>query len=101
MTCAKRRVAAYILDQDRIVAAGTNRCHNPRPVCPRKPGEDYTKCKTECAQPAHAEIAALWDLHERGEPAGSHLRMVVVGHHRMCDSCRHMVESSGIPVSFA
>lgn len=104
MTCAKRRVAAYIMHEDRIVAAGTNRCRNPQPVCPRDKGEGYEKCRTVCDQPGHAETMAIWNASERGIDlnAPDHgLRMVVVGHHRACDMCGSAMSSVSLPVTFA
>lgn len=104
MTCAKRRVAAYIMDGDLIVAAGTNRCRAPQPVCPREPGEGYEKCRSICDQEGHAETMAIWNAAERGfdlnEPDHG-LRMVVLGHHRQCDMCKAATASLNLPVTFA
>ena len=59
MTCAKRHVTCYLVGLDGMLVIGTNSCKNPQLSCPRLPGEDYTKCKTICDQPGHAEMQAL------------------------------------------
>ena len=46
MTCAKAKVRCLIVKGGRIFE-GTNDCLNPQTTCPREPGEDYTKCKTD------------------------------------------------------
>lgn len=104
MTCAKRSVVAMIIDGDRIVATGSNRCGNPQPVCPRKPGEGYEKCHSICLQQGHAETMAIWNAAENGYDlnAPDHgLRMVVAGHHRQCNMCASATASINLPVTFA
>jgi deoxycytidylate deaminase len=104
MTCAKRHVIAYIMDGDRIVAAGSNRCHSPQTTCPRAPDEGYEKCRSICHQTGHAETMAIWNAAERGVDlnADDHgLRLVVVGHHRACDMCASAAASVNMPVTFA
>lgn len=57
--CAKAQVFCTIITADGQRFTGTNECRNPQSVCPREPGEDYTKCKTVCDQVSHAEVAAI------------------------------------------
>jgi len=104
MTCAKRQVYAFIMKDDIIVAAGSNRCHNPQSVCPREPGEGYEKCVSICKQAGHAETTAIWNASKHGADLNDPdhgLRMVVIGHHRACDMCANALASVNIPVTFA
>lgn len=104
MTCAKRHVAAYIMQGVDIVASGSNRCRNPQPVCPRAPGEGYEKCRSICDQEGHAETMAIWSAAERGFDLNARdhgLRMVVYGHTRQCDMCASATASLNLPVTFA
>jgi hypothetical protein len=47
MTCAKRtvtcRIENYHPSGELEWVEGSNYCENPQQVCPRLPGEDYTK----------------------------------------------------------
>jgi len=91
------------MDGDRIVAAGTNRCHSPQTSCPRAPDEGYDKCRSICHQTGHAETMAIWNAGTKGiDLNGDHgLRMVVVGHHRACDMCKAATASLNLPLTFA
>lgn len=66
MTCAKEIVHATLTCADGKVYHGRNDCASPVQVCPRLPGEDYTKCRSICHQPHHAEIAAVFACVESG-----------------------------------
>lgn len=101
MTCAKREVFCVIVRKDPLYRGqlntvwGTNWCQKPRHKCPREEGEDYTKCKTVCNQPAHAEINALERAKAQwGNVSGS--MALVIGHHRVCSDCIQALESAGI-----
>ncbi len=92
--CAKATVRCRLLDDEGyVVATGYNYCRNPQPVCPRLPGEDYTKCKTVCDQIGHAEVVALAAA---GLRAGSSLRAEVTGHTYACSPCTDALNAAGI-----
>lgn len=93
--CAKAVVRCTIVTTDRRRYYGSNHCFNAQPHCPRQPGEGYEKCRWICAQPAHAEIAALWSAMENG----AHLdgaTAYVTGINRICDDCRDAMTYWGI-----
>jgi deoxycytidylate deaminase len=90
MTCAKRKVTAVLVVDDRHFV-GENSCESPQRVCPRGPGEGYAACKAICGQRSHAEVAAIKaalaakvDLKRaRACPP----RMFLFGHTYACDDC--------------
>ena len=92
MTCAKTTVACKIVASDGTVFVGTNSCVNPQPVCPREPGEGYTKCRTICQQQGHAEIQALRLAGEKAKGGVAYLR----GHTYACQSCQEALFGAGI-----
>lgn len=64
-------------------------------VCPRQKGEDYTKCKTECNQPFHAEMSAIWHCVDAGDdPVGG--EVYITGHKGCCRGCRAGMTKEGI-----
>jgi hypothetical protein len=93
--CAKARVRCTIVlpfGDRRIV--GENFCANAQPVCPRAPGEGYEKCRTVCAQLAHAEVVAVLrlPLGETGRGGVAYLE----GHTYACDPCKAALEMIGV-----
>lgn len=90
--CAKTTVVCTIMAVDGTAYVGTNVCLNPQPVCPRLPGEDYTKCKTVCQQVGHAEEVAA-------NMAGDAVRSataVVEGHTYACQQCQERLFGDGL-----
>lgn len=89
--CAKRHVTCEIEG-----AFGENLCETPQSVCPRGPGEDYTKCRTVCNQHGgHAEIAAIADAKAKGlDVLGA--TAVVRGHYWICEPCGRALREAGI-----
>lgn len=95
MTCAHRKVEAWLLCADGKEYHGTNDCNRPQLVCPRKPEEGYLKCSTICGQPHHAEIAALKKAREAGsDTKGSEI--VIRGHYRICTQCAIQLRDAGV-----
>jgi deoxycytidylate deaminase len=93
--CAKRRVTCLIVNHHEEHAFGENDCANPQKKCPRKPGEDYTKCKTICQQSGHAEIQALAAAKEAGmsvKDATAHID----GHYWICEPCGKALREAGV-----
>lgn len=95
MTCAKRRVLCILADNYGNVTIGENYCDEPQEVCPRGPGEDYTKCKTICRQDSHAEIIALtkWFLKH---PESIPTHALILGHDRVCEDCSRALYECGV-----
>lgn len=91
MTCAKVRVTCELVCPDGSIFFGSNDCIAPQPVCPRAPGEDYTKCREVCVQPAHAEMIALSQAGEAARGATLH-----VWHKRICDECLRAARLAGV-----
>lgn len=90
--CAKRRVICQITSVRGEIFTGENDCANPQTVCPRAPGEDYTKCRTICDQAGHAEIQAL-------RLAGVEARegyAELFGHYWICEPCGRALVEAGI-----
>jgi len=73
---------------------GTNSCDNPQDVCPRAPGEDYTKCQTICRQRGHAEIQALALANRYGLAKGGTAKLR--GHYYACEPCARALRDAGI-----
>lgn len=96
MTCAKRVVTCELVPLgDQPAVFGANLCASPQPVCPRKDGEGYIKCKTVCKQDGHAEIQALAAarrkaINLRGATA------IVSGHYYVCESCASALKDAGV-----
>ncbi len=89
--CAKAR-ARCVIRNGYVEFWGENDCANPQPVCPRTPGEDYTKCQTICQQAGHAEVEAL-------KKAGIHARGAVAylfGHYYACEPCARALRDAGV-----
>lgn len=107
--CAKQRVTCEIYLGPLEKAYGTasivteNECANPQAVCPRAPGEDYTKCKTVCQQAGHAEQNAVQYVeHWRGThpwlfgPQGVGIYAVITGHTYACQACQEALYAAGV-----
>ena len=92
MTCAKKTVVCKIIGARGETYIGTNDCDNPQPVCPRAPGEDYTKCETVCQQRGHAEIQAL---RAAGDDARAGIA-ILEGHTYFCQHCQEALFDAGI-----
>lgn len=94
MTCAKKIVICTITTQHSIVYA-QNDCNNPQAKCPRLPGEDYTKCKTICDQPGHAEIQALDKAKMMGFDMTGSLA-IISGISYVCKVCANALFAAGV-----
>lgn len=92
MTCAKARVFLTLTNPDGRSWTGENWCNNPQEVCPRSPGEDYTKCKTICKQTGHAELDALRLAGDGAEGATAILK----GHTYACRECQEAMFGAGV-----
>ena len=99
MTCAKRKVSAVLVVDDRHFV-GENLCAAPQRVCPRKPGEGYEACKAICGQSDHAEVAAIKaalaakvDLKRTRKCPP---RMFLFGHTAACENCTGWLVKYGI-----
>jgi NAD-dependent dihydropyrimidine dehydrogenase PreA subunit len=90
--CAKRHVIAKIVTVDGEEFYGTNSINNKIDKCPRKPGEDYTKCVEVCDQRDHAEGEALFKAGDKAK--GS--TMYVYGHDHMCVECMDAALEAGV-----
>jgi deoxycytidylate deaminase len=96
VTCAKLVVTCEIVPRGVEGAViGTNGCDNPQSVCPRLPGEGYTKCESVCMQDGHAEMQALrraraLDVPLRGATA------YITGHYHVCEPCARALRAAGI-----
>lgn len=92
MTCAKRRVQCVIVTEDGKSFVGENDCSNPQNICPRAPGEDYTKCRTICQQTGHAEVNAL----RAAGPEARGALAVLIGHSHYCAACQIELFRAGV-----
>lgn len=90
--CAKARVTCTLTLPDGGTVVGENWCANPQPVCPRLPGEDYTKCETICQQEGHAEQVAVRLAGPRAVGAVAVLR----GHGYACRACQEALFGAGV-----
>ncbi len=94
MNCAKHVTTCEIKTIDGATYYGENDCLVVQVECPREEGEGYDKCKTVCFQIGHAEeVALLHALHD-----GAHLEgaTATIGHERICDNCKKLLETHGI-----
>lgn len=94
MTCAKVRVFACFLTEDGSTYTGSNDVLAPQLVCPRDPGDDYTKCVSICRQPGHAEVVAITKAINNGSPIRKG-RMYVFGN-TPCVGCRELMDRNEI-----
>jgi hypothetical protein len=92
MTCAKTQVFVTLTHPDGRSWTGTNWCRNPQAVCPREPGEDYTKCKTICDQFGHAELDAL----RLAGDAAAGCMASLHNHTYYCMACQHAMFAAGV-----
>lgn len=90
--CAKAHIACTLITPDGERFIGTNWCKMAQPVCPRAPGEDYTKCRTICQQVGHAEIVALEEAGAKARGAHAY----VVGHSHVCRHCQEALYAAGV-----
>lgn len=89
--CAKARVKCTIVTEEGYRFVGENACRNPQHVCPREPGEDYTKCRLICEQDGHAEIMALAKAREWAVGATAYVEFK-----RVCDACAYALTKAGV-----
>jgi len=90
--CAKLVVGCTLVAADGERIFGANWCANPQEVCPREPGEDYTKCTTICQQLGHAEEVALKEAGNKAKGA----RAILEGHTYACRDCQEALFSAGV-----
>jgi hypothetical protein len=90
--CAKQTVTCTITTVSGETMLGENWCSNPQDVCPRAPGEDYTKCKVICHQHGHAETEALKVAGDRAKGGTARIK----GHTYFCMDCQHALFNAGI-----
>lgn len=90
--CAKLRTRCTIVTPDGEHFVGENWCNNPMPTCPRRPGEDYTKCKTACQQFGHAEVMAAFLADKKCIGATAFLE----GHTYYCQNCQETLFDAGV-----
>ena len=97
--CAKRTVTCRIENLhpsgELETVEATNSCANPQAVCPREPGEDYTKCRSICQQSGHAEINALALARKSGIDVRDG-QAIVSGHYWICEPCGRALRDAGI-----
>lgn len=89
--CAKTRVFCEITSPSGEKFVGENWCANPQAVCPRAPGEDYTKCRTVCQQEGHAEVVAV-----RLAGAAAAGGTATLRGHTYCMDCQHALFGAGV-----
>jgi len=89
--CAKSRVRC-IISNGLIDFEGENDCANPQPVCPREPGEDYTKCRTICDQAGHAEMEAV----KKAGVWACGGTATLFGHYYACEPCARALRDAGV-----
>jgi hypothetical protein len=92
MTCAKTQVFVTLVATSGKQWTGTNWCRNPQTVCPRAPGEDYTKCKTVCDQFGHAELDAIRLAGAEAKGSTAYVR----NHTYFCMACQHALSAAGV-----
>jgi hypothetical protein len=90
--CAKTIVRCTLVTPAGEHIIGENWCANPQPVCPRAPGEDYTKCTTICQQEGHAEVVAV----RIAGPKARGARAYLSGHTYACMACQHAMFGAGV-----
>jgi hypothetical protein len=91
--CAKVTTRCTIVTTEGETIVGENWCANPQPDgCPRKVGEDYTKCRTVCQQYGHAEIMAIFLAGEKCQGATAYLE----GHTYYCQNCQEHLFGMGV-----
>jgi len=90
--CAKATVSCTLVTTDGELIVGTNYCENAQPICPRKLGEGYEKCKSICQQFGHAEVAAV---HLAG-PKAKGARAFLEGHTYACQNCQETLFAAGV-----
>jgi hypothetical protein len=90
--CAKTRVTCTLTFPNGVEVVGENLCANPQAVCPRAPGEDYTKCATVCQQMGHAEAQAVAACGGIADGASAVLR----GHTYACQKCQEALFGAGV-----
>lgn len=90
--CAKATVRCEIVSLDGKRIIGTNYCNNSQPVCPRKQGEGYEKCKSVCDQEGHAEVVAV--ALAGADAVGS--TAYLTGHTYACQPCQEALFGAGV-----
>lgn len=89
--CAKLQVTCVLHFLDGGSVVGRNDCRNPQEVCPRQPGDDYTKCRTICDQLGHAEQVAADLAGPRLDGAFAE----IFNHTYACRECQERLFSGG------
>jgi hypothetical protein len=90
--CAKATIRCTLVTAAGEHIVGENWCRNPQPVCPRLPGEDYTKCSTVCDQEGHAEQVAARLAGEKARGAHAYIE----GHTYACRPCQEDLYGAGV-----
>ncbi len=93
--CVKQVVTATVVDVKGNHYVGTNHCLTPKTTCARAgmpTGVGYELCKSECDQPAHAEVNAIKLAAKKSIGATLYLE----GHTYACDSCMAAAQRAGI-----
>ena len=94
--CADKTVFAELTTPSGAVFYGFNGCANPQTTCPRSSGDDYTKCREICRQPAHAEVMAISQWEDAGAEHGATMR--VWGANKICCNCKAVCAENGVIV---
>ena len=93
--CAKVQVICIIHLPDGSKYRGENTCATPQEVCPRLPGEGYSKCGSVCNQTGHAEVNAIAAVIADGKQvAGGHA--VLHNHTWFCRDCQEALFAASI-----
>lgn len=90
--CVKATVRCTLVTPEGERIVGENWCRNPQTVCPREPGEDYTKCTTVCQQEGHAEQVVVRLAGDKARGAHAFLE----GHTYACMACQHALFGAGV-----
>ena len=94
--CADKTVFAELTTPSGAKFYGFNGCANPQTTCPRSSGDDYTKCREICRQPAHAEVMAISQWEDVGAEHGATMR--VWGANKICCNCKAVCAENGVIV---
>lgn len=89
--CAKAVVRAILTTPTGNTYESTNFCLSPQAVCPRKPEDGYTLCKSVCFQPGHAEENVLYAARKENVNGST----IKVFHKRICNNCNKLGREAG------
>lgn len=90
--CAKATVTCTLVAPDGERFVGTNYCRYAQPICPRRQGEGYEKCRSICGQIGHAETVAV----ALAGPKAVGSRAYLQGHTYACQSCQEALFGAGV-----